>query len=104
MKYQIQHLEEENRTLRERLSEVTMIADDEKQSIEHILELEEENKKLKEENKNLKDAMKELNNYNKFRIQENERLREELNKKGMETWFDEKAENIYISQKENILM
>lgn len=39
-------LTEENKTLKEKLSEVTMIADDEKQSIEHILELEEENKKL----------------------------------------------------------
>jgi len=40
-------LEKENKKLKEKLSEVTMIADDEKQSIEHILELEEENKKLK---------------------------------------------------------
>lgn len=39
-------LEQENKKLKEKLSEVTMIADDEKQSIEHILELEEENKKL----------------------------------------------------------
>lgn len=73
---EVLELEEENKKLKEKLSEITMVADDEKQSIEHILELEEENKKL----------------------------REELNKKGMETWFDEKAENIYISQKENILM
>ena len=43
---------EENKKLKEKLSEITMIADDEKQSIEHILELEEENKKLKEELKN----------------------------------------------------
>lgn len=40
-------LEEENKNLKEKLSEITMVADDEKQSIEHILELEEENKKLK---------------------------------------------------------
>ena len=39
---------EENRKLKEKLSKITMVADDEKQSIEHILELEEENKKLKE--------------------------------------------------------
>lgn len=39
-------LELENKMLKEKLSEVTMIADDEKQSIEHMLELEEENKKL----------------------------------------------------------
>lgn len=44
----IKELEEENKTLKEKLSEITMVADDEKQSIEHILELEEENKKLKE--------------------------------------------------------
>ena len=43
-------LREENKKLKEKLSEITMVADDEKQSIEHILELEEENKKLKEEN------------------------------------------------------
>lgn len=49
MKAQIEHLEEENKKLKEKLSEITMVADDEKQSIEHILELEEEIKKLKEE-------------------------------------------------------
>jgi hypothetical protein len=27
-----------------------------------------------------------------------ERLREELNKKNMKTWFDEKAKNIYIDK------
>lgn len=74
----IAELEEENRKLKDKLSEITMVADDEKQSIEHILELEEENKKLKKENKELKEAMKELNNYNKFRIQENEKLKEEI--------------------------
>ena len=36
--------------------------------------------------------------------EENKMLREELSKKSMEIWFDEKAKNIYISQKENILM
>ena len=35
-------------------------------------------KRLEEENKNLKDAMKELNNYNKFRIQENKKLKSDL--------------------------
>ena len=49
MKYQIEQLKEENRKLKEKLSEITMVADDEKQSIEHILELEEENKNLKAE-------------------------------------------------------
>ena len=44
----IKQLEQENKNLKEKLSEITMVADDEKQSIEHILELEEENKKLKE--------------------------------------------------------
>lgn len=48
MKYQIEQLEKENKELKEKLSEITMVADDEKQSIEHILELEKENKKLKE--------------------------------------------------------
>lgn len=50
---------EENRKLKEKLSEITMVADDEKQSIEHILELEEENKVLKEENKRLRRLIKE---------------------------------------------
>lgn len=44
----INELEQENRKLKEKLSEITMVADDEKQSIEHILELEEENSRLKE--------------------------------------------------------
>lgn len=51
----INRLEEENKKLKEKLSEVTMIADDEKQSIEHILELEKENKRLREENEELKE-------------------------------------------------
>ena len=38
---------EENRKLKEKLSKITMVADDEKQSIEHIWELEEENENLK---------------------------------------------------------
>ena len=41
-------------------------------------EVVDELKKLREENKNLKEAMKELNNYNKFRIQENEKLKSDL--------------------------
>lgn len=48
-----------------------------------ICELEEENKKLKEENEELKEAMKELNNYNKFRIQENEKLKLDLELKNL---------------------
>lgn len=48
MRAQIEQLEKENKELKEKLSEITMVADDEKQSIEHILELEEENRKLKE--------------------------------------------------------
>lgn len=44
---------EENRKLKEKLSEITMVADDEKQSIEHILELEKENKELKIQNDRL---------------------------------------------------
>ena len=44
----IEKLEEENKKLKEKLSEITMVADDEKQSIEHILELEEENRRLRE--------------------------------------------------------
>jgi len=41
-------MQEENERLKEKLSEITMVADDEKQSIEHILELEEENRRLRE--------------------------------------------------------
>lgn len=69
---------EENKRLKEKLSEVTMIADDEKQSIEHILELEEENKRLKE----VYDACN-LDSINKsFKVanleMENEKLKKEL--------------------------
>ena len=58
-------LEQENKTLREKLSEITMVADDEKQSIEHILELEYENKKLKEYNRRLKQGNDDLKEQNK---------------------------------------
>lgn len=44
---------EENRKLKEKISEITMVADDEKQSIEHILELEKENEELKKQNDRL---------------------------------------------------
>lgn len=44
---EIEELKKENKILKEKLSEITMVADDEKQSIEHILELEEENRNLK---------------------------------------------------------
>lgn len=44
----VAELREENKNLKEKLSEITMVADDEKQSIEHILELEEENRDLVE--------------------------------------------------------
>lgn len=37
-------LEKENKSLKDKISEVTMVADDEKQTIEHVLELEKENK------------------------------------------------------------
>lgn len=120
MKYQIQQLKKENKKLKEdikkwedrwmvKLAEIyvmptreltTAIAKNEwfsswydtvKKQMLHELwfdrldvqDLLKENKKLKEENK---------------------KLREELSKKNMDTWFDEKAENIYKSQKENILM
>ena len=66
-------LEKENKTLREKLSEITMVADDEKQSIEHILELEYENKKLKEYNRRLKQGNDDLKEQNK-------KLKEELSK------------------------
>ena len=52
-KEQIKNLEEENKNLKEKLSEITMVADDEKQSIEHILELEKENEELKKQNDRL---------------------------------------------------
>ena len=41
-------LARENDELKEKLSAITMVSDDEKQSIEHILELEKENKELKD--------------------------------------------------------
>lgn len=47
---------------------------------------------------------KKLEEENKFLKEENKRLREELDKKNMETWFYEKTENIYKSQKGDILM
>lgn len=50
---QRERLEEENKKLKERISEITMVADDEKQSIEHILELEKENEELKKQNDRL---------------------------------------------------
>ena len=65
MKAQIEQLEKENKTLKEKLSEITMLADDEKQSIEHILELEEENRKLKEYNRRLKQGNEDLKEQNK---------------------------------------
>lgn len=87
----IAQLEEENKELKEKLSEVTMIADDEKQSIEHILELEEENKKLREDNRFLTKISKEyMEKENIIQVteftglykddleKENERLKEEL--------------------------
>lgn len=55
---------------------------------EFIDNLIEENKKLKEENEELKEAMKELNNYNKFRIQENERLKSDLSECECSFWFE----------------
>lgn len=73
MKKNYEDLEEENKNLKEKLSEITMVADDEKQSIEHILELEEENKKLKEE---LEDKQKVIQYYRK----EKQRLTGELTK------------------------
>ena len=54
----VAELREENKNLKEKLSEITMVADDEKQSIEHILELEEENKKLKENIEKLEKSLK----------------------------------------------
>ena len=64
---------EENRKLKEKLSEITMVADDEKQSIEHILELEQENKKLKDK------VFFRDNRISWFEWEE-ERLNEEINK------------------------
>ena len=72
----LEKLEEENRKLREKISEITMVADDEKQSIEHILELEEENKKLSEENGQLKEKIETL----ELRLDNKEKLNEEYRK------------------------
>ena len=70
---EIKRLREENRKLKEKLSEITMVADDEKQSIEHILELEEENKKLKERVNQLEERLD-----NKEKV--NKQLREDIGK------------------------
>lgn len=91
-------LREENKKLKEKLSEVTMVADDEKQSIEHILELEEENKKLKERIDELEKCNLNLQERLDRKEEVNKKMREELSKKNMETWFDEKAENIFIDK------
>ena len=86
-----ERLLEENKKLKEKLSEITMVADDEKQSIEHILELEEENKKLKEEkdffyksakqfreeNEKLKEDRKTLESAIWDLVRENRRLKEQ---------------------------
>ena len=57
---QRERLEEENKKLKEKLSEITMVADDEKQSIEHILELEEEIRSLELEKRNRQVESEEL--------------------------------------------
>lgn len=53
-------LEEKNEKLKEKLNEITMMVDDEKQSIEHILELEEEIRSLELENRAMKVESEEL--------------------------------------------
>jgi hypothetical protein len=72
----IAKLEEENKTLKDKLSEITMVADDEKQSIEHILELEEENKELKEWKENLIRVDKKKAEHIDELDEENEKLKE----------------------------
>ena len=66
-------LARENDELKEKLSAITMVSDDEKQSIEHILELEQENKKLKDK------VFFRDNRISWFEWEE-ERLNEEINK------------------------
>lgn len=63
-----------------------------------VADLVKENKRLKEEIKRLEfdvDAWYQLKLLLEWEI---ERLRGELNKKNMKTWFDEKAKNIYIDK------
>ena len=75
-------LEEENKELREMLKSNGQIITMRESTIYRLEEenykLEEKNIKLKDENEGLKEAMKDLNNYNKFRIQENKNLKEKL--------------------------
>lgn len=66
--------------------------------VDEMKTLKEENRKLKEEIEKWKATVKDLNGYNKFRIAENEKLREEISKENMDTWFDEKANNIFIDK------
>lgn len=83
-------VEEENKNLKEKLSEITMVADDEKQSIEHILELEEENKNLRayadnldSENDNQAIEIEELKKENK-KLKEDNRFLTKISKEYME--------------------
>ena len=98
VKYQkrIAELEEENKELKEKLSEITMVADDEKQSIEHILELEEEKKNLRayadnldSENDNQAIEIEELKKENKKLKKYYDRDKEEL----MESCYSLAKEN-----------
>lgn len=78
---QIEKLEKENKKLKGENEYRKTIVDVVPEWEGHIAEetiqdLQARIKELKEENEELKEAMKELNNYNKFRIQENKKLKE----------------------------
>ena len=96
---EIKRLREENRKLKEKLSEITMVADDEKQSIEHILELEQENRKLKDieaellkEKKELLDKVKQLEERLDNKEKVNISLREEIKELNKMMLFETKIE------------
>ena len=72
-------IEQEIKNLKEKLSEITMVADDEKQSIEHILELEKENRKLKEERDFFKEQAILWRKDYKNEYEKNRKLEEDVN-------------------------
>ena len=105
----IAELEEENKKLKK---ERDLYKARNEELNENCFWLAKENEKLKSDLEQFSEAYKRYRDFEKEELadscydleKENKKLKEELSKKNMETWFDEKAKNIYISQKENILM
>lgn len=88
----VKELEEENKKLKK---ELELVRKNTRANMETLDLMYWENVDLKKENEELKDAMKELNNYNKFLIQENERQKsktitvtDEDNRIILEKWED----------------